>query len=79
VFTVRTEVPEFTTDVGVNLELANLGSPVTEKLTVPANPCTAVMVTVYVAVPPLPIVALDGVAEIVKSAFPVTMSVTLTL
>jgi hypothetical protein len=80
VFTVSTEVPELTTDVTLNLALANLGSPLSVSVTVPENPAPAVMVTVYVALPPLLIVALGGVAgvaEIVKS--PLTTSVTLTL
>ena len=76
VFTVSTEVPEFTTDVGLNFALANLGSPLSVSVTVPVNPPAPVMVTVYVTVPPLLIVvAPAGVAEIVKS--PLTTSVTL--
>src|SRR5437763_4181482 len=75
VSTVSTEVPEFTTDGGLNVMLLDLGVPVTDNVTVPEKPATAAMVTVYVVAPPLRTVLLVGVAEIVKS--PLTTSVTL--
>jgi hypothetical protein len=75
--TVSTDVPEFTTETGLNLAVAFCGKPLAEKLTVPENPAPAAIVTVYVAFPPRATVTLDGVAETEKS--PVTTSVTLTV
>ena len=46
VTTVSTELPEFTTDVGLNVAVARGGTPLTERLTVPENPVPAVIVTV---------------------------------
>ena len=75
VSTVSTEVPEFTTDGGLNVMLLDLGAPLWVNVTVPEKPGPAVMVTVYLATAPLLMVTLAGVAEIVKS--PLTTSVTL--
>jgi len=43
---VSVEVPEFTTDAGVNLTVACRGGRLWESVTVPVNPPTAVIVTV---------------------------------
>jgi len=77
VSTVSTDVPEFTTDVGLNLAVELFGNPLAEKVTVPENPAPAAIVTVYCAFPPRATVTLEGVAEIEKS--PLTTSVTLTV
>lgn len=74
---VSTEVPAFTIEVGLNVVVARGGAPLTDRATVPENPCPAVIVTVYVATPPLEIVRLAGVAEMEKS--PLTTSVTFTV
>ena len=79
VATVSTDVPELTTDAGEKLAVLRGGAPVTEKITVPENPDPAAIVTLYVAVPPLPIVALAGVAAIEKSPPPATNNVTFTV
>jgi hypothetical protein len=44
VVTVSVEVPAFTTDAGENVAVERCGVPVTERLTVPANPVPAVIV-----------------------------------
>ena len=44
--TVSAELPEFTSDGGVNLALANFGDPLTDSVTVPVNPAPAAMDTV---------------------------------
>jgi hypothetical protein len=77
VATVSTDVPEFTIEAGEKLAVPRGGAPVTERFTVPENPGPAVIVTVYVAVPPLVIVLLAGVTAIEKS--PPTTSVTFTV
>jgi hypothetical protein len=77
VATVSTDVPEPTTEAGEKVTVARVGAPLTERFTVSENPDPAVMVTVYVAVPPVVIVRLTGVTAIEKS--PVTTSVTVTL
>ena len=46
VATVSVDVPAFTTDVGLNVTVARCGAPLTEKVTVPANPAPAAIVTV---------------------------------
>ena len=43
---VSTDVPEFTIDAGLNVAVARGGAPLTERFTVPENPCPAVIVTV---------------------------------
>jgi hypothetical protein len=77
VATVSTDVPEPTTEAGEKVTVARVGAPLTERFTVSENPDPAVMVTVYVAVPPVVIVRLAGVTAIEKS--PVTTSLTVTL
>jgi len=78
VATVRTDVPEFTIEAGEKLAVPR-GVPVTERFTVPENPGPAVIVAVYVAVPPLAIVVLAGVTAIEKSPPPATTNVTFTV
>jgi len=46
-FTVSVEVPEPVTEVGLKLALTRDPNPLTLRPTVPVNPFTAVMVTVY--------------------------------
>jgi hypothetical protein len=46
VATVSTEVPEFTTDAGLNLTVERCGAPLRDKLTVPEKPAPAVIATV---------------------------------
>ena len=75
---VSTDVPELTTDAGEKLAVLRGGAPATEKITVPENPDPAAIVTLYVVVPPLPIVALPGVTAIEKSP-PATTNVTFTV
>jgi hypothetical protein len=75
VSTVNTELPAFTTEVGLNVFVAADGAPLTVRFTVPVNPLNAVIVTVYVATPPTVIVRLVGEAEIEKS--PLTIKVAL--
>jgi len=66
-FTVSVEVPEPVTEVGLKLALTRDPNPLTLRFTVPANPFTAVMVTVYWPEEFLLTVRVDGDAEIVKS------------
>ena len=56
-------------EAGANVAVANLGTPLTDRLTVPENPCTAAIVTVNVVVSPRLRVRLEGVADTVKSPF----------
>ena len=70
---VRVEVPAFTRDDGVNVACANLGTPLTDRVTRPEKPWL-VTVTEYVVVPDLAIVLLVGVTAIENSA--TTTSVT---
>ena len=74
VVTVRVEVPVLPVMVaGLKLAVAPAGNPVTVKATSPVNPFTAVLVTVYVTLPPTNTVWLAG--EAVKVKF-LTLSVT---
>ena len=79
VATVRVEVPEPLTDVGLNVPLARRGSPLMLKLTLPVNPFKAVTVTVYGALDPRVTERLEGEAVMEKSggADEVTTSVTI--
>ncbi len=43
---VRVEVPEVAIDAGLNVAVTRLGTPLTERLTVPVNPFSAPTVTV---------------------------------
>jgi hypothetical protein len=74
---VSTDVPDVTTELGLNLALTALGRPLAERVTVPVKPASAAIVTLYVAFAPRRIVTLDGAAEIEKS--PLTTSVTFTV
>src|SRR5688572_22470542 len=71
---VSTELPEFTIDAGLKATVARPGAPLTDRFTVPTNPC-AVIVTVYVATAPRVIVRLVGVTDIVKSPFTTSATV----
>ena len=64
---VSVEFPEFTTEAGLKLAVALLGSPLVFRLTVPAKPFCAPMVTVYVVLLPCVTVCELGVAVIEKS------------
>jgi hypothetical protein len=64
---VNVDVPEPVTLVGLKLPLPPEPNPPTERFTVPANPFVAVIVVVYVALPPCTTVAEDGETAIVKS------------
>ena len=67
---VAVVVPLPVTDVGLNVEFAPVGKPLTVKVTFPPNPFTAEIGTVYVVEFPCTTVWLDGLAAIVKSATP---------
>ena len=60
VATVIAALPPLVMTDGENLAFANLGSPLAINVTVPENPVPGVTVTVYVVLPPLEIVAVDG-------------------
>jgi hypothetical protein len=74
VVTVRVDVPAPVMVAGLKLAVAPAGSPVTLGVTVPLNPFSAVVVTVYVALPPPTTVCVAGVTANVKST---TLKVTL--
>lgn len=65
--TVRVEVPEPVTEVGLKVPVTRDGNPVTLRLTAPANPFFPVIVTVYVPDAPRATLRLVGETEIVKS------------
>jgi hypothetical protein len=67
VVTVNVAVPDPVTEVGLNDAEALAGKPVTDRLTAPAKPLTAPIVTVYVVEPPGSTLRVEGVAAIVKS------------
>jgi hypothetical protein len=64
--TVRVEVPEPVTEVGLKVPVTRDGSPLTLKLTAPANPLVPVMVTVYVPDDDRATLRLVGETEMVK-------------
>jgi len=70
--TESVEVPDPVTDVGLKVAVTREPSPLTVKLTVPVNPFTAPMVTVYCPVLPRATLRLAGETEIVKSGTPPT-------
>ena len=45
VFTVNTDVPAFTTETGTNFAVANFGTPLAERVTLPLKPAAAAIVT----------------------------------
>jgi len=65
--TVRVEVPEPVTEDGLKFAETRPPSPLTLRLTVPANPFTPVIVTVYCPEVFRLTVRVDGDAEMVKS------------
>src|SRR5579875_548185 len=67
VATVSVELPPALTDAGLNVPVAPAGSPLTLSPTVPVNPFTAPVFTVYVVLLPAFTVCALGAAEIVKS------------
>lgn len=74
--TVSVEVPEPTTDVGLNVAVAFRGRPVTVKFTAPEKPLSAPTFTVYVPFTLRVMVRVEGEAAIVKSGAAVTTNVT---
>lgn len=65
--TVRVEVPEPVTEVGLKLAFTRDPNPLTLRPTVPANPFTPVMVTVYWPELPRLTVRVEGDAAMLKS------------
>ncbi len=63
----RVEVPDPVTLVGLRLQARPAGETVTDRLTVPENPFTGVMVMVEVPVAPALMVTLVGLSVMVKS------------
>jgi hypothetical protein len=66
--TVSVDVPEVVTEVGANVGVAPVGSPVTLIVTAPVKPPEGVTVAVYVVDAPCTIEREAGVAVTVKSA-----------
>ena len=75
VFTVRVEVPDPVTDVGLNVPVAPVGKPLTVNPTTPVNPPVAVTVGVYVVLPPCVTLCDAGDEVSVKLGGPLTTSV----
>ena len=67
--TVRVDVPEPVTEVGLKLAVTRVPNPLTLRFTAPANPPDPVIVTVYVVDVPRVTVREAGDAEIVKLGF----------
>ena len=69
VWTVRAEFPAggSVSDVGLSVQVAFEGQPLTVKATIPLNPFKAVAVVVYVALAPIFTVCEGGVADKEKS------------
>ena len=76
VLTDNVEVPALVTEGGVNFDVANFGTPLTEKFTMPEKPWPAT-VTVNVVLPPAATVRLMGITATEKS--PAMTRITLTL
>src|SRR5436190_45563 len=68
VATVSTDDPPDVTDAGSNVPAAPAGRPLTDRLTVCADPDTTCVVTEKVVVPPCTRVRLAGVAPTLKSS-----------
>ena len=64
--TVKVELPEPATDVGLNVGVAPVGRPLALKATLPVNPAIADMLVVCVVLPPRATVCEMGVADIEK-------------
>ena len=77
VLTVSVDEPEVEMDAGLKLALVRRGSPETLRPTLPEKPLTGVIMTVYFTLELPATVALDGAAEMEKSALiALTTSVT---
>jgi hypothetical protein len=72
---VNVELPLPVTVVGLKSAVTPEGSPLIVNPTLPANPLTAVVLTVYTALLPATALWLPGVAPTVKSGGPLTISV----
>ena len=70
--TDKVEVPEPVIEVGLKVGVTRDPCPLTLRFTVPVNPFTGEMVTVYEPVVPRVTANVDGDTEIVKSGFPPT-------
>ena len=68
--TVRVEVPEPATEVGLKLAFTRPPNPLTLRLTVPLNPFWPVIVTVYWPEVPRLTASVEGDTEMVKSGVP---------
>jgi len=66
VVTVMVEVPAPVMVAGLKLAVAPAGNPETVGVTVPLKPLTAVVVTVYVVLPPATMVCVAGLTATVK-------------
>lgn len=74
VSTVKVDVPVLPVIVvGLKLDVAPVGSPVTVRCTSPVNPFSAVLLTVYVVVPPTTTGCVAGVADKAKTGTAFTM------
>lgn len=69
---VRAEVPDPDTEAGPNEAVTPVGSPVADRATLPANPPTGDTVIVEPVALPAVVLTPVGLAEIVKSVFPMT-------
>src|SRR5206468_11840707 len=65
---VRTELPPAVTEAGLKVPVAPAASPLTDRLTVPAGPDVACVLTVYVVLEPWTTVCVEGLALIAKSS-----------
>jgi len=72
--TVRAEVPDPVTEVGVKVPVLCAGKPVTLKVTTPSNPFTGVIVTWYTVAEPRLTVRVAGNTEKVKSGAAATVT-----
>src|SRR6266542_831435 len=75
---VRTELPPAVTEAGLKAPVAPATSPLTDRLTVPAGPDVACVLTLYVVLEPWTTVCADGLAEIAKSSGTGAVTVRLT-
>lgn len=78
-FTVRVEVPDPVTEVGLKVVVTRAPCPVAVRLTVPVNPFTAPMVTVVEPLAPRRTVMLAGESEMVKFGAGAGLTVRLTV
>jgi len=65
--TVRVELPDPATEVGLKEVVTLAPAPLTLRLTVPVNPLTGLIVTVYLPLAPRATLRLVGETEIAKS------------